>query len=222
MYLYKPFTDPHYNNKQLYSVESVTMTLFFQTDPWPFNFTLDPWPFSSIQGFVQKQDAENILRTRNPGTFLIRFSEGEPGGVSIAWVTEGDLTSSDTQVLSLAPWNKHDLGMRGFADRCWCVWGWVCGCIFSFPNNVLHFVKRSFILCHYLRESTIGGFAVLNDVHVHVYQIPSSSKLSLNWSSLYSLPECMTWLICSTCIPMNQKIRYLESTTLLHVSTSGS
>ncbi|XP_064396958.1 signal transducer and activator of transcription 5B-like [Halichondria panicea] len=75
------------------------------------------WVEGSIQGFVQKVDAENMLRNCTPGTFLIRFSEGEPGGVSIAWVTEGDLTSSDAQVLSLAPWNKHDLGMRGFADR---------------------------------------------------------------------------------------------------------
>ncbi len=59
-----------------------------------------------------------MLQKCTPGTFLIRFSEGEPGGVSVAWVTEGDLTSSEAQVLNLAPWNKHDLSMRSFADRC--------------------------------------------------------------------------------------------------------
>ena len=62
-----------------------------------------------------------MLQKCAPGTFLIRFSEGEPGGVSIAWVTEGDLTSSESQVLNLAPWNKHDLSMRSFADRSVCV-----------------------------------------------------------------------------------------------------
>ena len=73
--------------------------------------------YSSIQGFMQKADAEKLLLSCSPGTFLIRFSEGEPGGVSVAWATEGDMVSGERSVLSLAPWNKHDLGMRAFADR---------------------------------------------------------------------------------------------------------
>ena len=96
------------------------------------------FPLRSIQGFVQKADAENVLRNCTPGTFLIRFSEGEPGGVSIAWVTEGDLTSSDAQVLSLAPWNKHDLGMRGFADR--CVWFDLYLCVWPHRNLIAFFL----------------------------------------------------------------------------------
>lgn len=66
---------------------------------------------------MQKLEAEKMLLSCAPGTFLIRFSEGDPGGVSVAWVTEGDIVSGDQSVLSLAPWNKHDLGMRSFADR---------------------------------------------------------------------------------------------------------
>ena len=31
---------------------------------------------------------------------------------------EGDMVVGERQVLSLAPWNKHDLSMRSFADRC--------------------------------------------------------------------------------------------------------
>lgn len=42
---------------------------------------------SSIQGFMQKAEAERLLLACSPGTFLIRFSEGEPGGISVAWVT---------------------------------------------------------------------------------------------------------------------------------------
>ena len=38
--------------------------------------------------------------------------------MSVAWVTEGVQMSSEHIVLSLAPWNKHDLRMRGLADRC--------------------------------------------------------------------------------------------------------
>lgn len=75
------------------------------------------WVEGSIQGFMQKADAEKLLLPCAPGTFLIRFSEGEPGGVSVAWVTEGDMVSGERSVLSLAPWNKHELGMRAFADR---------------------------------------------------------------------------------------------------------
>ena len=42
---------------------------------------------SSIQGFMQKADAEKMLLQCASGTFLILFSEGEPGGISVAWVT---------------------------------------------------------------------------------------------------------------------------------------
>ena len=40
---------------------------------------------------MQKADAEKMLLQCASGTFLIRFSEGEPGGISVAWVT-GELT----------------------------------------------------------------------------------------------------------------------------------
>ena len=40
---------------------------------------------------MQKTDAEKMLLQCASGTFLIRFSEGEPGGISVAWVTgKGD------------------------------------------------------------------------------------------------------------------------------------
>ena len=46
---------------------------------------------SSIQGFMQKADAEKMFLQCVSGTFLIRFNEGEPGDISVAWVT-GELT----------------------------------------------------------------------------------------------------------------------------------
>lgn len=32
-------------------------------------------------------------------------------------IPEGDMLNGERQVLSLAPWNKHDLGIRAFADK---------------------------------------------------------------------------------------------------------
>ena len=45
-------------------------------------------------------------------------------------VPEGDMVSGERQVLSLAPWNKHDLSMRSFADRyVWCLCQQCSACV---------------------------------------------------------------------------------------------
>lgn len=77
------------------------------------------WIEGSINGFMERADAQKMLMACASGTFLIRFSEGEPGGVSVAWVTDcADMGgNSERQVLSLAPWNKHDISIRPLADR---------------------------------------------------------------------------------------------------------
>lgn len=41
-------------------------------------------------GFVSKNVAHEMLQGCNPGTFLLRFSEGEVGGVSVAYVSFTD------------------------------------------------------------------------------------------------------------------------------------
>lgn len=40
-------------------------------------------------GFVRKKQAEEMLSACASGTFLLRFSDSEPGGVTIAWVGGG-------------------------------------------------------------------------------------------------------------------------------------
>ena len=40
-------------------------------------------------GFVSKQKAQDYLLTRPNGTFLLRFSDSEIGGITIAWVADG-------------------------------------------------------------------------------------------------------------------------------------
>jgi len=70
-----------------------------------------PWFDGSIIGFVSRTQAEEMLSQCAPGTFLLRFSDSELGGVTIAWV------HSDQQVLSLAPFTAKDLATRSMADR---------------------------------------------------------------------------------------------------------
>lgn len=38
-------------------------------------------------GFVRKKQAEEMLAATSNGTFLLRFSDSELGGVTIAWVS---------------------------------------------------------------------------------------------------------------------------------------
>jgi len=41
-----------------------------------------------IHGFVSKQLAQEWLMRSPSGTFLLRFSDSELGGITIAWVAE--------------------------------------------------------------------------------------------------------------------------------------
>ena len=41
--------------------------------------------FRALLGFVSRQEAEEFLKTSEVGTFLIRFSDSELGGVTVAW-----------------------------------------------------------------------------------------------------------------------------------------
>lgn len=43
-------------------------------------------PYSLIMGFLDKREAHEMLLRCQPGTFIVRFTESEPGGVSIVWV----------------------------------------------------------------------------------------------------------------------------------------
>jgi hypothetical protein len=47
-----------------------------------------------IHGFIRKKQAEEMLSSCASGTFLLRFSDSELGGVTIAWVGGGE-TAND-------------------------------------------------------------------------------------------------------------------------------
>ena len=49
------------------------------------------WKEGFIMGFVTKQAAETMLLQKQSGCFLLRFSDSELGGVTIAYVRKPDL-----------------------------------------------------------------------------------------------------------------------------------
>ena len=49
----------------------------------------DLWKKGYVMGFVGKMKAESLLNQQPPGTFLLRFSDSQLGGVSIAYLKLG-------------------------------------------------------------------------------------------------------------------------------------
>lgn len=48
--------------------------------------------FSLLYGFVTKADIEGILKPFSPGTFMLRFSENNPGQIAVAYnVADGNM-----------------------------------------------------------------------------------------------------------------------------------
>ncbi|XP_076677869.1 signal transducer and transcription activator Stat92E isoform X2 [Andrena cerasifolii] len=70
-----------------------------------------PWIDGYILGFVRKKQTEEMLANCASGTFLMRFSDSELGGITIAWV--GD----QTEVFMLQPFTSKDFAIRSLADR---------------------------------------------------------------------------------------------------------
>ena len=54
-----------------------------------------------ILGFVTKYQAQELLQSRPPGTFLLRFSDSEIGRVTVALVADND--QGERQVWNLQP-----------------------------------------------------------------------------------------------------------------------
>lgn len=73
------------------------------------------WKDDRIMGFVHKKQAEEMLLKCSPGTFLLRFSDSELGGVTIAFV--GESPDGQQQVIMLQPFSSKDFQIRSLADR---------------------------------------------------------------------------------------------------------
>jgi len=68
--------------------------------------------------FVSRQTAQEQLLSKPIGTFLIRFSDGVIGAVSIAWCGDAWRNGEHVkEIYYLQPWNAKDFGIRSLADR---------------------------------------------------------------------------------------------------------
>ncbi|XP_059094074.1 signal transducer and activator of transcription 5B-like isoform X2 [Tigriopus californicus] len=74
------------------------------------------WKENYVLGFIKKHDAENLLKQKQQnGCFLLRFSDSELGGVTIAYLTT-DPYQHTPQVSMVAPFTTKDLSQRSMAD----------------------------------------------------------------------------------------------------------
>uniref|UniRef100_A0A4W3GRS1 Signal transducer and activator of transcription n=1 Tax=Callorhinchus milii TaxID=7868 RepID=A0A4W3GRS1_CALMI len=74
------------------------------------------WNDGAILGFVNKQQAQDMLLSKPNGTFLLRFSDSEIGGITIAWVADNP-NKAGGMVWNLMPYTTKDFSIRSLADR---------------------------------------------------------------------------------------------------------
>ncbi|KAL6119718.1 stat6 [Pungitius sinensis] len=73
------------------------------------------WSEGLIFGFIGKQHLHLILKDRPNGTFLLRFSDSEIGGITIAYVSASE--NGGQKIQNIQPFTKRDLEIRCLGDR---------------------------------------------------------------------------------------------------------
>ncbi|KAL6101320.1 stat4 [Pungitius sinensis] len=75
---------------------------------------LPVWNENYIMGFVSKEMERTLLKGREPGTFLLRFSESHLGGITFTWVEHH--TNGGVKFNSVEPYTKNRLSALPLAD----------------------------------------------------------------------------------------------------------
>ncbi|KAM9803108.1 signal transducer and activator of transcription 4 isoform 2-T2 [Syngnathus typhle] len=75
---------------------------------------LPVWNQNYIMGFVSKGKERTLLRDKESGTFLLRFSESHLGGITFTWVQHGD--DGEATFNSVEPYTKSLLSTLPFPD----------------------------------------------------------------------------------------------------------
>uniref|UniRef100_A0A8B9C4R3 Signal transducer and activator of transcription n=1 Tax=Anser brachyrhynchus TaxID=132585 RepID=A0A8B9C4R3_9AVES len=142
------------------------------------------WNDGAILGFVNKQQAHDLLINKPDGTFLLRFSDSEIGGITIAWKFD----SAERMFWNLMPFTTRDFSIRSLADRL----GDLSYLIYVFPDRPKDEVFSKYytpVLC----ESTPGSAAPSPLTH------PSLSLLGVNLWPEEPEPRfllCPDWAFC--------------------------
>uniref|UniRef100_A0A8B9RBS5 Signal transducer and activator of transcription 4 n=1 Tax=Astyanax mexicanus TaxID=7994 RepID=A0A8B9RBS5_ASTMX len=74
---------------------------------------LPVWIDGYIMGFVSKEMERALLKDREPGTFLLRFSESHLGGITFTWVEQ---ENGEAKFISVEPYTKNRLSALAIAD----------------------------------------------------------------------------------------------------------
>uniref|UniRef100_A0A8C2XK90 Signal transducer and activator of transcription 4 n=1 Tax=Cyclopterus lumpus TaxID=8103 RepID=A0A8C2XK90_CYCLU len=75
---------------------------------------LPVWKEDSIMGFVSKEMERALLKDRESGTFLLRFSESHLGGITFTWVERDH--NGEFKFNSVEPYTKSRLSALPLAD----------------------------------------------------------------------------------------------------------
>uniref|UniRef100_A0A8C5A6K1 Signal transducer and activator of transcription n=1 Tax=Gadus morhua TaxID=8049 RepID=A0A8C5A6K1_GADMO len=75
---------------------------------------LPVWNDNYIMGFVSKEKERALLKGKEGGTFLLRFSESHLGGITFTWVEQAD--NGESNFTSVEPYTKSRLIALPFAD----------------------------------------------------------------------------------------------------------
>ncbi|NWX43816.1 STA5B protein, partial [Steatornis caripensis] len=107
----------------------------------------------AILGFVNKQQAHDLLINKPDGTFLLRFSDSEIGGITIAWKFD----SSERMFWNLMPFTTRDFSIRSLADRL----GDLSYLIYVFPDRPKDEVFSKYytpVLCESTPAKAVDGY----------------------------------------------------------------
>ncbi|RXM99476.1 Signal transducer and activator of transcription 1 [Acipenser ruthenus] len=77
-------------------------------------YLLPLWVDGYIMGFVSKETERALLKEKEPGTFLLRFSESHLGGITFTWVDQSE--NGEVKFNSVEPYTKSRLTALPFAD----------------------------------------------------------------------------------------------------------
>ncbi|XP_010217301.1 PREDICTED: signal transducer and activator of transcription 5B-like [Tinamus guttatus] len=111
------------------------------------------WNDGAILGFVNKQQAHDLLINKPDGTFLLRFSDSEIGGITIAWKFD----SPERMFWNLMPFTTRDFSIRSLADRL----GDLSYLIYVFPERPKDEVFSKYytpVLCESTPAKAVDGY----------------------------------------------------------------
>ncbi|CAL9704467.1 unnamed protein product [Knipowitschia caucasica] len=77
-------------------------------------YLADLWKDGLIMGFVTKAKEKNLLKRKQRGTFLLRFSESLMGGVTFSW--RDTTITGDPEIKTVRPFTKSDLDQIPFHE----------------------------------------------------------------------------------------------------------